>query len=577
MSAFEEVWAIDFEYRALDGSNPEVVCMVAHEVISGRRLRMWADELTASPPFRTDDRVLFLSYFACAEMSAFLSLHWPLPRRLLDLYTEYRVLANGRQAVKRGLLDVAAAFGLAHMASAEKTAMRDRILAGPPFTPAEKVAILNYCAADVDLLVALLPKMLPGIVGREKGLGRALFRGRYMQAVARMERTGIPVDVDLLSALNTHWNTIKRTLIAEVDSRYGVFEGETFKQAKLEALVERMRIAWPRTETGRLSVEENVFREMTRKHPELDELRELLVTLGQMRLFELPVGRDGRNRCLLSPFGAITGRNTPSSKKYIFGPATWMRSLIKPAPGRAIAYCDWTSQEVAIAAVLSGDERLLKVVRDGDPYLGFARLAGLAPEDATKATHGKVRDFCKMLFLGVSYGMGEETLAGHLGRSTAEARQLLRLYRETFAGLTAWTERQCDRATLAGRTETVFGWPLIVTAATKPTTLRNFPIQATGAEILRLACCLATERNINVCGPVHDALLIEDSADRIGRAVNDVRECMDEASRIVLNGLAVKVDVKIIRYPDRYHDGRGKALFEKVSRLLGEVVRLETA
>jgi hypothetical protein len=33
------------------------------------------------------------------------------------------------------------------------------------------------------------------------------------------------------------------------------------------------------------------------------------------------------------------------------------------------------------------------------------------------------------------------------------------------------------------------------------------PCGANGAEMLRLACCLATERGIEVCAPVHDAIL----------------------------------------------------------------------
>jgi hypothetical protein len=46
--------------------------------------------------------------------------------------------------------------------------------------------------------------------------------------------------------------------------------------------------------------------------------------------------------------------------------------LIRPGPGKALAYLDWSAEEIAIAAVLSSDPQLLKVVREGDPYLGFA-------------------------------------------------------------------------------------------------------------------------------------------------------------------------------------------------------------
>ena len=46
---------------------------------------------------------------------------------------------------------------------------------------------------------------------------------------------------------------------------------------------------------------------------------------------------------------------------------------------------------------------------------------------------------------------------------------------------------------------TVFGWRVHVGDHINPRSLANFPVQANGAEMLRLACCLATERGIAVC------------------------------------------------------------------------------
>jgi hypothetical protein len=56
---------------------------------------------------------------------------------------------------------------------------------------------------------------------------------------------------------------------------------------------------------------------------------------------------------------------------------------------------------------------------------------------------------------------------------------------------------------------TVFGWPVRVGDRSNPRFLRNFPMQANGAEMLRVACCLGTERRgIEICAPIHDAVLI---------------------------------------------------------------------
>ena len=121
-------------------------------------------------------------------------------------------------------------------------------------------------------------------------------------------------------------------------------------------------------------------------------MRELRHTLGQLRLNELAVGPDGRNRCLLSAFRSRTGRNQPSNSKFVFGPSCWLRSLIKPQPGRALAYVDWSQQELAIAAALSRDPRMMGAYWSGDFYLTFAMMAGAVPPDATKQTHGAERD-----------------------------------------------------------------------------------------------------------------------------------------------------------------------------------------
>jgi hypothetical protein len=93
-------------------------------------------------------------------------------------------------------------------------------------------------------------------------------------------------------------------------------------------------------------------------------------------------------------------------------------------------------------------------------------------------------------------------------------------------------------------------------------------MQANGAEMLRLACCLATERGIEVCAPVHDAVLIAAPLDRLEADIVEMQNAMGEASRIVLDGFELGTDTAVFRYPERYMDERGKAMWEKVMTLL---------
>ena len=121
---------------------------------------------------------------------------------------------------------------------------------------------------------------------------------------------------------------------------------------------------------------------------------------------------------------------------------------------------------------------------------------------------------------------------------------------------------------LTGSLHTVFGWHVHIGEKVNPRSLRNFPMQANGAEMLRLACCLATERGLEVCAPVHDAVLIATPLDRIEAAVAATQDAMREASRSVLAGFELETDARITRWPNRYMDPRGIIMWEKVTGLV---------
>ena len=256
-----------------------------------------------------------------------------------------------------------------------------------------------------------------------------------MIAAARMEWNGVPIDVEILARLKRHWHDIQDRLISEIDAGYGVFEGRTFKANRFAAWLDRTGIPWPRLESGALDLSDDTFREMSKAHPEVSPLRELRHCLSGMRLNDLTVGTDGRNRCLLSVFATRTGRNAPSNTRYIFGPSVWLRGLIQPPPGHAVVYIDWSAQEIGIAAALSGDPVMLAGYASGDPYIAFAKQAGAVPEDATKESHPAIREQFKACALGVLYGLGALGLAERDWRAayrrpataTATPRNLLRL------------------------------------------------------------------------------------------------------------------------------------------------------
>ena len=121
--------AVDFEFISRPGERPDVVCLVARELRSGRTLRLWRDELGQLPPYRTNHRALFVSFVANAECACHLALGWPLPARILDLNPIFRNLTNGLSTPEgKGLLGALRYYGLDAIGTKQKDAMRDRIM-----------------------------------------------------------------------------------------------------------------------------------------------------------------------------------------------------------------------------------------------------------------------------------------------------------------------------------------------------------------------------------------------------------------------------------------------------------------
>jgi hypothetical protein len=543
--------------------------MVVREFATGHTQRLWCEDLTrlSAAPFPTDESALFVAYYASAEMGCFLALGWPTPVNVLDLFIAFRHKTNGKRTpAGNSLLGALAYHGLDALAGDEKDAMRDLVMRGGPWNAAEQRAILDYCESDVLALAKLLPAMRDSI-----DWPRALLQGRYAVALAHIERAGVPLDTAALTALRTGWQGIQTSLIAEVDANFGVYDGTTFKLSRFEHYLAVHRIAWPRLPTGVLDLDGGTFKDMARTHPQLIPLCELRRSLSQMRLSDLPVGEDGRNRCMLSMFRSKTGRNQPSSTRFIFGVSAWLRGLIQPPEGYGLAYVDWSQQEFGIAAALSGDTMMMDAYMSGDPYLSFAKQAGAVPSDATRSSHKAAREQFKQCVLAVQYGMEAKSLAYRINKSEAHARELLSLHRRAYRRFWAWSEGTLHQAILGGRLWTTYGWQLFpeqdIKGKFNARSLCNFPMQANGAEMLRLACIRLIADGVRICAPVHDAILIEAPLAELQQAVTHTKDVMRAASAAVLDGFTLKSEAKIVRA--RYMDERGMLMWNTVMGQIG--------
>ena len=308
-------------------------------------------------------------------------------------------------------------------------------------------------------------------------------------------------------------------------------------------------------------------------------MRELRSALSEMRLADLAVGSDGRNRTILSAFRSRTGRCQPSNTKYIFGPSVWLRGL-DPTAGRlgrrlyrlepaGTRHRGGAVRRCRHAGRLCVRRSLSRICQAG------RRRAGRRHQENPQAE----RELFKQCALAVGYGMEAKSLAQRIGKPEIVARDLLRSHRETYRRFWAWSDAAVDRAMLLHPLLTMFGWPIRIGSDPNPRSLRNFPCQANGAEMLRLAACFATEQGVEVCALIHDAVLIAAPLDQLDHDIERMKAAMAKASRVVLDGFELRTDVNVVRHPDRYRDPRGATMWQRVMQLVSqrEAARHEVA
>jgi hypothetical protein len=569
---FRKIWSGDFEFQRADNRDPPVpVCLVARELHSKREVRLFQDELAklTAAPFDTGPDACFVSFAVAAEASCFAALGWPMPANNIDLYAENLLRLNGRPRRQgdASLLGAMGHYGLTAMTTARKEAMRAKIMEQSDWSAEEQAEILDYCAEDVDAAERLLLAM-----DRRGDIDwpRALWRGEFMATMAFIEHVGIPIDSSLYFRLQKHWDAIRLRLIDRVDRAYGVYVDGSFNRRLFAAYLVAHDIPWPRLPGGSLSLDGETFKAMAKAYPILAPLRELIVTLAQMRSTGLAVGSDARNRYRTRPMLSKTGRNQPSNSANILGGAAWLRGLITPPPGHALALIDWSAQEIAIAAGLSGDEKL-RAAYTNDIHMEVAIATGLAPRGATKDTHPEERDRAKPVSLGLGYGISDRGIAQTIGVPRVEAQRILEAHHAAFPEFWAWLRRTVDNAMLRNEMRARMGWRMAITGEPNPRALQNWPMQATGAEMLRAAVVKMMRAGLTICATAHDAIMILAPLARWQSEVAEAQEIMSRVSLSFTRGLWVPTTAKVLLPGERLVEKRGERMWTLMMSLLAEV------
>jgi DNA polymerase-1 len=564
----------DFEYEVADGDLPNPLCMVAYVLDENlhhvRTVRLWRGEFGSAPPFDVGPDTLFVAYSAWAEVTCFMALGWKFPEHIFDQHTAYLAASNvllpydpdeKRKRPRKRLPDACRAYGIEGWERIDKETMAKDIGEGR-WHKYGREGVFEYCEEDVRKSAELLRRQLLGCSGLQPAdVERVPHWSNYSaKTIAKTQARGMPIDMPLWNLVQENKSAVIGNLLQQFDPSYGsddpIYTSDGgWEYARFERwLVNAGVTAWPRLNSGKLDLEGDAFRIMYHVSG-IEGLHALRDSLRVIAGAKLPIGRDGRNRPSLFPFGTATGRNAHA--KSLYNAHAGMRSFMVFPPDTIAVYLDWRTQEVGVAAALSDDPALLAAYQSGDVYYALARDSGLTTDPDRqhwKECEPEMRQRMKSLQLGINYGMGVPSLAKGLNRHPLIASNLIEQHRRTYPKFWQWREDQVQIAMLGRGCESVFGWPLRITTSPNKRTLYNFPMQANGAEMLRLAAWRLCESGLVPSMLVHDGILLElRNEEEVAHAI----EIMRWAGREVCNGLEIGVDVdQRLEHGARYRDKR---------------------
>jgi DNA polymerase family A len=505
------------EFNLRPGDLPVPLCLVAYVLDENlnhvRTIKLWRDQLLASkyPPFDIGPDTLFVAYSAQAELTVFKVAGWPFPKYIYDLHTAFLAESNillpyepdeRRVKQRKRLSDACRAYGIAGWEHVNKEQIAKDIGEGH-WRDYGQDGVFDYCEEDVKKSTELLRAMI-----RVQRINSDLvlhWSNYSAKAVALIQARGIPIDTYLWGLIQEN----KRAVIGELLRRFDPSHGDDnpiynsdgeFSYARFEAWLVRSGIPfWPRLDSGQLDTGADAFRLMS-NFPGVEAIHALRDSVNFIAKAQLPIGRDGRNRPSLFPFGTVTGRNAHA--RSIYNAHAGMRSLIVFPSDMTGAYLDWRTQEVGVAASESDDDNLKRAYIAGDIYHALARMCGLTTDPDPKrwkAANPGVRQRMKSLQLAISYGMGVASLARGLDRHPLIASAIIERHKRTYPRFWEWRAEMVQRAMLTRRIESCLGWPLRISTSPNQRTLYNFPMQSGGSEMLRLGGWRLCEAGIIPC------------------------------------------------------------------------------
>ena len=474
------------------------------------------------------------------------------------------------------LRDAAAKHGLELMAEREfgfqPTAFTDLVGKKQTFADVPLEPASLYCGMDVHVThrLALLLRQQLETMGSQLLPLLEQVEQPLEPVLARMESTGIRIDVPYLQGLSEEMGSTLQQLESDAKAAAGVDFNLASPKQLGELLFDTLgldRKKSRRTKTG-FSTDATVLEKLGNDHPVVPLVLEhrVLSKLKSTYIDALPQlveAETGRVHTDFNQAVTATGRlsssnpnlqNIPVRTEY----SRRIRKAFLPQEGWTLLSADYSQIELRILTHLSGEEVLQEAYRSGDDVHALtARL--LLDKDEVSPDE---RRLGKTINFGVIYGMGAQRFARETGVSQSEAKEFLAKYKQRYPKVFAFLELQERLALSRGYVETILGRrrpfhfdrnglgrllgkdPLEIDLdvarrggmeAQQLRAAANAPIQGSSADIIKVAMVQLQDALLRQGLPaqlllqVHDELVLEVAPDALETTRELVVQTMEQA------------------------------------------------
>jgi DNA polymerase-1 len=370
--------------------------------------------------------------------------------------------------------------------------------------------------------------------------------------VNQMTKNGIKIDKDFFAKLSKQYHdelsAIEKKIYSYVDEEFNIKSPKQLSEVLFGVLGLPTK-GIKKSKTGTYSTNIDMLEKLRDEHPiieqviEYRELQKLLSTY--IDVIPTLVEGDGRLHAEFLQHGTATGRfssrhpnlqNIPTRTEH----GRRIRKGFVAEAGSTFVSLDYSQIELRILAMLSGDEGLIEIFKDGrDIHTAVAsQIAGVPEAEVDRVTRNKA----KAVNFGILYGMGVNSLKKEMNSTREEAQMFYNGFFENFPKATAFLEATKQYARDHGYTETLFGrrrqfkninasLPFIRAMAERMAL--NAPIQGTNADIVKLAMISLSKHitehypNAKLILQIHDELVYElpiEKADTFAKEAKDIME-----------------------------------------------------